>query len=324
MALREEAGMMVDAYVAVLGALATTGLILVVAGLRGTTAPPGPGSQLADRLRRWWRGTGRTPAERRARQVLFGIAAAAGVVAYAVTQVFAVGVLVALAVPGIPWLWGVGGREQRAVARAEALGDWTRRLKDELSAGSGLSSAIVATAETAPAAIAGEVRALAARLQAGASPHQALYRFATELDDAVAEQVVIVLMLHVADRGQHLGDVLTAIAADTSKQVSMRREVHAKRTQPRNTVRFMTVFGLLVTLLLARGDLMSVYATPAGQLILVVLAGLFFATVAWVRSMSQPPPQQRFLTDDTGTAPPVAGVRRVVPATAEATVEVRT
>lgn len=315
--------MMIDAYVAVLGALATVGVILVVVGLRGTTAPPGPGSQLVFRLRRWWRGTGRTPAERRARQALLGVAVVAGVVGYAVTQVFAVGVLAALAVPGVPWLWGVGRREQRAIARAEALGDWTRRLKDELSAGSGLSSAIVATAETAPTAIAGEVRALASRLQAGTSPVQALYRFATDLDDAVAEQVVIVLMLHVADRGQHLGDVLSAIAADTSKQVSMRREVHAKRTQPRNTVRFMTVFGLLVTLLLARGDLMSVYSTPAGQVILVVLAVLFFATVAWVRSMSQPPPQQRFLADDSRTGPPLPGTRRTLSARAEATVEAR-
>lgn len=315
--------MMVDAYVAVLGALVATGIVLVVAGLRGTTAPPGPGSPLLGRLRRWWRGAGRTPAERRARQALLGFAVVAGVVAYAVTQVFAVGVLAALAVPGVPWLWGVGRREQRAIARAEALGDWTRRLKDELNAGSGLSSAIVATAETAPAAIAGEVGALAARLQAGTSPVQALYRFATDLDDAVAEQVVIVLMLHVSDRGQHLGDVLTAIAADTSKQVSMRREVHAKRTQPRNTVRFMTVFGLLVTLLLARGDLMSVYAEPAGQLILVVLAGLFFATIAWVRSMSQPSPQQRFLSDDPRTGPPVPGDRRALSASAQAGVEVR-
>lgn len=315
--------MMVDAYVAVLGALATTGVILVVVGLRGTTAPPGPGSALLLRLRRWWRGTGRTPAERRARQVLLGLAVVAGVVGYAVTQVFAIGVLVALAVPGIPWLWGVGRREERAIARAEALGDWTRRLKDELSAGSGLASAIVATAETAPTPIAGEVRALAARLQAGTSPVQALYGFATDLDDAVAEQVVIVLMLHVSDRGQHLGEVLSAIATDTSKQVSMRREVHAKRTQPRNTVRFMTVFGLLVTLLLARGDLMSVYATPGGQVILVVLAVLFFATVAWVRSMSQPPPQQRFLTDDSGAGPPLPRIRRTLSARAEAAVEAR-
>src|SRR5690606_4866341 len=171
-------------------------------------------------------------------------------------------------------------------------------LKDELAAGTGLASAIVATADTAPAVIAEEVRALAARLQAGASPQRALYQFAADLDDAVAEQVVVVLLLHLSDRGQHLTDVLTAIAADPAKQVSMRREVHAKRTQPRNTVRFMTVFGVVVVLLLARGDLMTVYATPRGQVILVVLAGAFFATVAWVRSMSQPPPQQRFLTDD--------------------------
>jgi Flp pilus assembly protein TadB len=309
--------MILDAYVALLAALATAGIILVVVGLRGTTAPPGPGSIVVRRVRRWWRGAGRTPAERYARQVLLVAAIVVGLVAYVVTQVPGVGVLAALAVPGIPWLWGVGKREQRAIARAEALGDWTRRLKDELSAGSGLTSAIVATAETAPTAVAEEVRALAARLQAGANPQRALYQFAIDLDDTVAEQVVIVLMLHVADRGQHLGDVLSAIANDTARQVSMRREVHAKRTQPRNTVRFMTVFGLLVTLLLVRGDLMSVYATPRGQVIMVVLAGAFFATVAWVRAMSQPPPQQRFLSEEGATHPPP--VRGALPAAPELT-----
>jgi len=287
-----------DAYVAVLGALAAGGILLVIAGLRGTTAPAEHRPAVPSRLRRWWRGSGRTPAERAARQALLVAGAAVGVVGYVVSGVPAVGLLAGLAVPGIPWLWGVGKREERAIARAEALGDWTRRLKDELAAGTGLASAIVATADTAPAVIAEEVRALAARLRAGASPQRALYQFAADLDDAVAEQVVVVLLLHLSDRGQHLTDVLSAIAADTAKQVSMRREVHAKRTQPRNTVRFMTVFGVVVVLLLARGDLMTVYATPRGQVILVVLAGAFFATVAWVRSMSQPPPQQRFLTDD--------------------------
>lgn len=287
-----------DAYVAVLGALAAGGIVLVIAGLRGTTTPAGHRPGPPSRLRRWWRGSGRTRGERTARQALLVGGAVVGVLGYAISGVPAIGLLTGLAVPGIPWLWGVGKREERAIARAEALGDWTRRLKDELAAGTGLTSAIVATADTAPTVIAGEVRALAARLQAGANPQRALYQFAADLDDAVAEQVVVVLLLHLSDRGQHLTDVLSAIAADTAKQVSMRREVHAKRTQPRNTVRFMTVFGVLVVLLLARGDLMTVYATPRGQVILVVLAGAFFATVAWVRSMSQPPPQQRFLTGD--------------------------
>lgn len=288
--------MILDAYVAVLAALAVGGTILVVAGLRGTREPVRRSdSTPAGRLRRWWHGTGTTPTERRTRQALLIAAAVVAVVAYLLTRVPAVALLAGLAIPGVPWLWSVGRREERAIARAEALGDWTRRLKDQLSTGAGLTSAIVGSAEVAPAAIAEPVRALASRLQAGTDPNRALYRFASELDDPVAEQVVAALLLHVADRGEHLTEVLGAIASDAAKQVSMRREVHAKRTQPRITVRFMTVFGLIVVAILARGDLMSAYATPRGQLVLLVLAGGFTGTLVWVRSLSRPPAQPGFL-----------------------------
>ncbi|MPZ26764.1 MAG: secretion system protein [Micromonosporaceae bacterium] len=290
--------MILDAYVAVLAALAVGGVILVVAGLRGTRTPPPPQrteSGVAARVRRWWRGSGVTAAERRARQGLLVTAAVLAVAGYLLTGVPAMALLAGVAVPGVPWLWSVGKREERAIGRAEALADWTRRLKDQLSTGAGLTSAIVGSAEVAPAAIAEPVRTLAARLQAGADPKLALHRFAAELDDPVAEHVVAALLLHVADRGEHLTEVLAAIAGDAAKQVSMRREVHAKRTQPRTTVRFMTVFGLIVVAILARGDLISAYTTGQGQLVLLALAGAFIGTLMWVRSLSRPPPQPRFL-----------------------------
>lgn len=288
--------MILDAYVAVLGALFTGGVVLVVAGLRGTAEPPAaPGSPLSTRLRRWWYGAGRTSAERRTRQMLTIAAVVVGLLTFILTGVPAVALLAALAVPGIPWLWGAGKREERAIGRAEALGDWTRRLKDQLSTGAGLVSAIVHTADSAPDQIADQVRALAARIQAGADPRQALYRFAHELDDPIAEQVVAALLLHLQDRAEHLGEVLSAIANDTAKQVSMRREVHAKRTQPRITVRFMTVFGVVIVAVLSRGDMLSAYATPRGQVVLLVLAAGFIGTLAWVRSLTRPPAQPRFL-----------------------------
>ncbi|MGH3682339.1 MAG: type II secretion system F family protein, partial [Natronosporangium sp.] len=293
--------MILDGYVAVLAALAVGGAILVVAGLRGTRTQPRR-TAASGWVRQWWHGSGATAAERRTRQGLLLAAVTTAVVGFLLTGVPAVALLAGLAVPGIPWLWSVGKREERAIGRAEALADWTRRLKDQLSTGAGLTSAIVGSAEVAPAAIAEPVRTLAARLQAGADPKLALHRFAAELDDPVAEQVVAALLLHVADRGEHLTEVLAAIAADAAKQVSMRREVHAKRTQPRITVRFMTGFGLIVVAILARGDLMAAYTTPRGQLVLLALAGAFIATLVWVRTLSRPPAQPRFLRPPAGVA----------------------
>lgn len=288
--------MLLDAYVAVLGGLAAGGVLLIVAGLRGTAEPlPHPDTGIAGRVQRVWGRLGGTPAERRTRQVLLVAAGVVGVGVFVLTGVPVVALLAAVAVPGVPWLWGVGKREERAIARAEALADWTRRLKDQLSTGAGLMSAVVNTTDAAPPVIAAEVRALAARLRSGADPRRSLYQFAADLDDPIAEQVVAALLLHLQDRGEHLSDVLSAIAADAGKQVSMRREVHAKRTQPRITVRFMTVFGLLVAAILARGELIDVYTTPGGQMVLLVLSGAFVATLVWVRSLSRPPSQPRFL-----------------------------
>lgn len=276
-------------HAGLLGAVFAAGLLLVVAGWYGTPASTtGAGAP-----RRWWPG-GRAP-RRPPRRAVPAAAVASGVAAYAVTGVPAVGLLVAAAVPGLPWLWNVGRVEERAIARVEALTDWTRRLKDQISTGAGLVSAVVATAGSAPAPITTEVGALARRLQAGTDPDRALRGFAGDLADPVADQVVAALLLHLRDRGQHLAEVLAAVARDAAAQVAMRREVHARRTQPRHTVRFMTVFGLVVALLLARADLLAVYTSPGGQVVLVVLAGLFVATLAWVRAMSRPPVQPRFL-----------------------------
>jgi hypothetical protein len=57
----------------------------------------------------------------------------------------------------------------------------------------------------------------------------------------------------------------------------------------------MTVFGLVIAAILARGDLLSAYTSGRGQLVLLVLSGAFIATLIWVRSLSKPPPQPRFL-----------------------------
>ena len=123
------------------------------------------------------------------------------------------------------------------IARLEAVETWTRRLKDLVRTGHGLISAIVTSARTAPAAIAPEVSALAAELQAGSDPRQALQRFADELDDFKADEVVAALQLHAGDRGQRLSDVLTSVATSAAHEVVMRRGVAAKRAEPRFVTR---------------------------------------------------------------------------------------
>ena len=79
--------------------------------------------------------------------------------------------------------------------------------------------------------------------------------------------------------------------------MATRREVEAKRTQPRFAVRFLTG----MTLADPRRTGWSTPSTsartarPVGQLVMAVLGAAFVGLLAWVRSMSQPPRPARFL-----------------------------
>ncbi|ASW57337.1 secretion system protein [Plantactinospora sp. KBS50] len=278
------------------GAACVAGAVLAVVALVGTRRPPRPAGP-AGPLRRIWQGGSPHPADRRRHQTLLIVAVALGALAFLLTGLPVVGLLVAVAVPGVPWLFTVGKAERRAIARIEAVGEWTRRIKDVSATGQGLQQAIVGTVPTAPDQIAGEVRLLATRLQAGWSGRAALLAFADDIADPVCDQVVAALVLHLTDRGERLGDVLGSIATGAAAEVATRREVEAKRTQPRFAVRFLTAMTLAVLAYgLINPDYMAPYREPVGQLVMVMLAGAFIGLLAWVRSMSQPAPPARFLS----------------------------
>ncbi|MFI7076540.1 MULTISPECIES: type II secretion system F family protein [unclassified Micromonospora] len=277
------------------GAACVAGLVLTVVALVGTRRPPGPAPGAGPGLSRLWRGSG-TVREQQTHQALLIGAVVAGALAFLVTGLPVVGLLVAVAVPGTPWLFSVGRAERRAIARIEAVGEWTRRLKDVSSTGQGLQQAIIGTVGTAPEEIQEEVRLLAARLQAGWLARSALLAFADEIGDPVCDQVVAALILHLTDRGERLGDVLGSIAAAASAEVATRREIEAKRTQPRFAVRFLT--GMTLATIgygLLNREYVQPYDTPFGQVVMAVLGAAFVGLLAWVRSMSQPPRPARFL-----------------------------
>ena len=279
------------------GALVVGGVVLGVFALIGTARPARPTSATVLRWRRFWNGEGLSAPDRRIRRALLLGALAAGVLSWLFTRMPIAGVLAALAVPGVPWLFTVGNSEKRAIRRIEAVGEWSRRLKDISATGVGLQQAIVSSTATAPAAIVPEIGTLAARLQAGWNGRIALLKFADEIADPVCDQVVAALILHLSDRGEHLGDVLTSIASAASAEVATRREVEAKRTQPRFAVRFLTGLTLLVLVYgVSRPDYMAPYATSTGQLVMAGLGGVFIALLAWVRTMSLPPRAPRFLS----------------------------
>jgi Flp pilus assembly protein TadB len=270
------------------------GAVALIVGLVGTTKPPADAG--GDFVTRFWNGTGRTAAERRNHRILLVAGLVAGILAYVITKLPIAGILVAIAVPGAPWLFSVGNAERDRINQIEAIGEWARRLKDISAVGTGLQQAIVASSATAPHAIAGEVRDLAVRLQAGLDAHEALMLFADAIGDPIGDQVVAALILHLSDRGDRLGEVLLSIAAAAQADVATRREIDAKRTQSRFGVRFLTITTLLALAYgIVRPSYMQPYRSLLGQFIMAVLSGLFLVVLLWVRRMSQPEPAPRFL-----------------------------
>ena len=288
--------MILDITLVLAALLVAGGVVAGVVAVAGTTRPPRPSSPVIGALRQWWRGTGRTRRERQTRQVMIIAAVVSGALAWVIAGWPAAGLIVGVAVPGIPWLFAAGSAEKKAIARLEAVEAWTRRLADITARGIGLQQAIVATAATAPQKIAAEVTDLAARLQATGDPVYALRAFADDLDDYTADQVVAPLILHVTDRGDGLFEVLTDISRSIAAEVEMRSTVDAKRSSPRFAVRFLTGMTILVIILgLLNPQYLKPYGTVVGQLLLVVLVVIYVALMVWVRKLSLPVQRPRLL-----------------------------
>jgi Flp pilus assembly protein TadB len=273
-----------------------SGIALSVAWFIGTRKPPGPASPMRLWLRKFWAGSGRTLAQRRTHRILLLVAVALGALTWVLTRWPVGGIIVGIAIPGIPWLFSAATAEKRAIARLGALEAWTRRVSDYVRNGIGLQAAIVATARTAPPLLAIEVKTLAARMQAGTEPALALRAFADDLDDYSCDEVVAPLILQLADAGEGLHNSLSDIAHGLSEEIATRSTADSERASARYTVRFLTGATVVV---LAFGAINATYATPyrssAGQLILFAMAALYVGLMLWIRSLSLPDKLPRLL-----------------------------
>src|SRR5688500_17187767 len=99
------------------GALCVGGLVLAVVSIVGTRSPLKPPSRTSRRLGRLWNGTGLSAAERRRHRVVLVSAIAAGALAWMVTGLPMVGLLVGGAVPGAARLVARGRPETRRSPR---------------------------------------------------------------------------------------------------------------------------------------------------------------------------------------------------------------
>ena len=264
------------------GAGVGLGLVLVVAGWRGTESVRPTRRALGPRVERV--------------NLRLGLAVGAAVVVGAATGWPVGAVLAGLAGWGAPSLLAGTGRQQVAVGRIEAVAGWAEMLRDTMAGAAGLEQAIVATAALAPLPIRAEVATLAVRLD-GERLAPALRAFAEDVADPTCDLVVAALVLAAEHQAQRLGELLGSLAQAARDQATMRLRVEAGRARTRTSVKVIVgaTTAVVVGLALLNRGYLAPYDTATGQLVLALVGAVFTAAFVWLSRMTRPASVERFL-----------------------------
>ncbi|MGW0628515.1 type II secretion system F family protein [Streptomyces sp. NPDC002758] len=275
------------------------GLIGVVVGLVGTTAP-----RRAPLHRRWQAalrgGKSQSEDARMRRRTLLVTAVVVFACVWLVSGNFVGGALLGAAVVGVPWLISPAQMAQERIGQLEALSEWTQRLAGLLRLGMGLEQAMVTSRQGAPDELAVQITGLSDRLRLGWRPEGALRAFADELDDVTADKVVAALILSAGDRGPGLAQALEDLSGTVREEVAKKRAIEADRAKPRTTVRWMTI--ITVGVVVAGFFVPSYtkpYSTLLGQLVLAFLTAGFVGVLALMRQLGSFRRIPRFLIPDS-------------------------
>lgn len=272
---------------AALGLGVGLGLLLVITGWRGIDPR---------RPRRASRRPSRGAGDQR-RVLRLAASVGVGVLTGAVTGWVVGAVLAGLACWSLPRILGRDPEQARRVARIEAVASWTEMLRDTLAAAAGLEQAILATAPLAPAPIRPEITELASRLENGERLAPTLRRLADQLADPTGDMVIASLVLAAEHQARQLGDLLSSLAQAAREQASMRMRIEAGRARTRTSVRVIvgTTLAFAVTVVLLNRPYLAAYDSATGQLMLLVVGGLFAAGFAWLVRIATVPEPTRFL-----------------------------
>lgn len=264
---------------AIVAAIATTGVAIAVAGLRGVVS--------SDRTRI----VDVTGAVRR-----FGFAAVSMAVVTLATGWPMAGAAAAGIAMLVPLLVSTRSSRQHDLERSDALASWVEMLRDTIAGHAGLQQAIALTAEVAPDPIRVEVRRLAVDVQRFGLT-AGLRRFATAMADPIADMIVAALAIAADHQARHLTDLLGDIAASARKRTAMRLRIETGRARTYASARWIVGLTLLMAigLVVFSPDFMDPYDGLAGQVVLGIVGGLFVGAVAGLVTLSRPTPLPRVL-----------------------------
>ena len=195
-------------------------------------------------------------------------------------------------------LFGGAAHARGEMARLEALASWTESLRDTIAGAVGLEQAIPATYNGAGAALKRHVGLLIDRLRTREPLADALLKFADDLADPSADLIVAALVLNARLRGPGLRDVLSSLSIAAREELDVRGRIEAGRKSTRRSVQIIVGLTLVVVLglTLLNRSYVTPYSTPAGQVALAVVFGVFGLGFLWLRRLAEFEVPERFLT----------------------------
>ncbi|MGD0880943.1 MAG: hypothetical protein ABSB09_05185 [Acidimicrobiales bacterium] len=271
--------------VVLFGAGIGVGIALVIGGIRSTARPAGR-LALMKKV---------DPANRQAAACAVLLAAFVGLVTH-----WPVGAAIGGAVGWTLRSALQPNTSRRVTDRLEALATWIEALRDSVAAHRGLLAAIESTVATAPATIKGNVAALVVRIKSGTPLDKALYAFASELGDAAVDEAIAPLILAARFGGSDLQSLLATAAASTRDQIALWQRTEVARAKPRRDMRLVIAITLVFTLgiLIVGHGYFRPFGTPAGQIALLAVAGLFACGFASMNRLSRPQPMPRLFSSE--------------------------
>jgi Flp pilus assembly protein TadB len=275
----------------VAGAVAGGGVFLLIVAVRGL--PARPPSARSGKLERSLRDlVGQRGA----------IALVLGALTLLLTHWVVAGIGVALLALGWRSLGGASS-ERRAIARLEGLASWTESLRDTIAGAVGLEQAIPSSLRAAAPSLREPLTRLVDRLHTRMPMPDALRRFADDLDDPGADLIIAALIINSRLRGPGLRDLLGGLSTSVREELDMRRKISADRRSTRRSVQIVVLVAIGVALLMAvfNHSYVKVYDQPLGQVVLIVVAGLYAAGFFWLRKLAHFDAPERLLSEPLGT-----------------------
>lgn len=275
-------------------ALCASGAVLVVVGMRGRDPSPAerPQRRLAARVSALLAGPWLTA------RLVAGLALAAVIMVGTRWPVAAV----AAAALVVLWPAVFGARRQVRDRNTllEALVMWTESLRDIVGGANGLIEAIPVSVASAHPILAGPLTRLNGRLASRDELDEALSPLAQDLADPGAEVVVAALVLNAKSRGPGLAAALGRLSSSLREELELRQGLEAARRGDRRTVQIIVAMvALMMTFfaLLAPPVWRQAYQSATGQVVLLVVFGIFTAAFAWMRRLQDPDIGETFLVD---------------------------